>query len=303
VAISALLRSLHLLIPVMLLLGTGYLLGWRLRIDPQPLSRLALYGLSPALVLAALKPKHLPGAELLWIATFSVAMLVAALLLSALLASLLHLDRARRSGLALTTAFANTANLGLPVVALVLGSRGEQAGVLFVLTQVVLLNTVGALVAGSHNPDGRLLRRTLGLPSLWALGLVLILSALQLPLPQPVAAAAQLGSAGYVPVVLISLGITLARTRLLTEWDRVALIGTGARLLVMPALGWLILSALPLAAVAQHALLLQAAMPVAVNAYILAQEFQSAGGQVAATVFSSLLGGLLTIPLLSSWLR
>lgn len=70
-----------------------------------------------------------------------------------------------------------------------------------------------------------------------------------------------------------------------------------ARLILMPIIAVIVVNLLTLTTNTARALVLQIAMPVAVNALVLAQEFDAVPNQVGHTIALSTLGALVTIPL------
>lgn len=291
------------LIPVALFVTAGYAVRRALGIELRPVGRVALYVFSPALVFQALVGAKLGVRDWLGIVAFAILMVVAGVMASRLLGRTLRLDAAQQAGLDLVAVFSNSANLGLPVVALSLGAAGLKVAVVYVLTQVVAVNTVGAYLAGRHGVSpGAAWRRMVRLPALWAMAGAGGLDLLHWGVPKPVLAAVSLGAQAYAPTVLLVLGGGLGdwhpgvlRTRLL--WMAGAL-----RLVLMPAVAVGLVTVLALSPAAARALVLQAAMPVAVNALILAQEFDAAPRWVGQAVFFSTLGAALTLPLWLSWL-
>lgn len=285
------------IIPVMLFIGAGFILRRRLTLDLRPISRVALYVFSPALVFGSLISPQLSGHDMFGIIVFATVMVIVSLAISRVTGWMVHARRQEQAGLDLAAVFSNSANLGLPLVAFGLGGASLHAAVIFVLTQIVAVNTIGAYLAGRGGIDPRAaFRRMARLPSLWAMGIAVIVGGVHLTMPSSLLTAAQFGGQAYAPTVLVVLGGTLA------DWQQgdlkrpLAWVGAGLRLLVMPVIALMVVTALSLSPHTAHALVLQIAMPVAVNALILAQEFDAVPGQVSQSIALSTLGGILTIP-------
>ncbi len=287
-------------VPVLLFIAAGFALRRRLAVDLRPVSRLSLYVFSPALVLGSLAAPRLSRHDIIGIVAFAVIILAASLTVSRLIGRLVHARAPEQSGLDLTTVFANSANLGLPMVAFSLGQSSLHAAVIFVLTQIVAVNTLGAYLAGRSRGDPRrAFRRMIRLPSLWAMMVAVLLAALHLHLPSSLLNAATFGGQAYAPTVLVVLGGTLA------DWQKGDLkralpwISAVVRLMLMPVIAVLIVHLLNITPDTARALVLQIAMPVAVNALILGQEFDAVPNQVGQAIAVSTLGGILTLP---AWL-
>jgi hypothetical protein len=225
-------------------------------------------------------------------------MVVVALLLSSAAGRAIAVEDADRASLRLAAVFPNSANLGLPIVAFALGGASLKAAVIFVLTQIVLINTVGAYVASrAHVRPGQALRRVLGLPSIWAMAFSVVLVAAHGALPPPVERAFRFGADAYAPTVLVVLGGSLAAWRPSHLTSAVPWTAAGLRLLIMPALGWALALVLRLPAPVGAAVILQTSMPMAVNTLVLAQEFRAGADRVAGLVGLTTSAALLTVPL------
>ena len=290
----------HAVVPVMLLVGAGFALRRLLTVDLRPVSRVALYVFSPALGLSALVQPRLSSHDIIGIVAFAAVMVAVSLLVSRAMGRALHAPRADQSGLDLVTVFSNSANLGLPLVAFDLGKSSLHAAVIFVLTQIVAVNTIGAYVAGRSGVDPRAaVRRMVRLPSLWAMAIALVAYILHVRLPASLLTAAHFGGQAYAPTVLVVLGATLADWRGGELKRPFPWVSAGIRLILMPALAVMLVQLLAVTPAMARALVLQNAMSVAVNAIILAQGCNAAADQVGQAIALSTLGGVLTIP---AWL-
>ena len=286
------------LLPVACFVGAGYLLARRLKVDLHPVARVALYIFSPSLVLSTLSSPGLSLTDGLGIAGYAGIMVVVALLLSSAAGRAIAVEDADRASLRLAAVFPNSANLGLPIVAFALGGASLKAAVIFVLTQIVLINTVGAYVASrAHVRPGQALRRVLGLPSIWAMAFSVVPVAAHGALPPPVERAFRFGADAYAPTVLVVLGGSLAAWRPSHLTSAVPWTAAGLRLLIMPALGWALALVLRLPAPVGAAVILQTSMPMAVNTLVLAQEFRAGADRVAGLVGLTTSAALLTVPL------
>jgi predicted permease len=284
------------IIPAACFVVAGYLLRRRLHLDLKPVSRVALYVFSPALVFSSLtSPGHLLR-DVTGVLLFAAGMTVGALAISRGLGRAARLAPLDQAGMDLATMFPNSANLGLPIVTFGLGASSLRAAVLFVLTQIILINTVGAYVAGRVGVPPRLaIRRVAGLPAIWAALLAGIVVTAHVPVPPPLLTAARFGGDAYPPLVLVVLGGTLSQwhvgSRRGVTWIAIAL-----RLLVMPVLAWGVARGLNLPSDTAAAVVLQTAMPVAVNTLVLAQEFSTIPETVGGIVGLSTMAAIVTVP-------
>jgi malate permease and related proteins len=115
--------------------------------------------------------------------------------------------------------------------------------------------------------------------------------------PGPIAKASQLLSSGAIAVLLVLLGLQLARLRLESE-VRGASVATVLRLLVAPPVAWITARALGLEGVPLAVAVLQASTPTAVTAALWAMEFDTRPALVSAAVVLSTLLGVVTLTVL-----
>ena len=139
------------------------------------------------------------------------------------------------------------------------------------------------------------LRYTLCLPVLWAAIAGIILQGANLELPIPIERGVTLLSDGAIPVALLMLGIQLSETPFI--FGRYELMGAGLRLLVSPLLAFNLANLVGLTALDRQVVVLQSAMPVAVNSLIWVTELGGDTVRVARTIVISTLLSLSTLPL------
>jgi len=109
-----------------------------------------------------------------------------------------------------------------------------------------------------------------------------------------------LGNAA-IPVALITLGMQLAQNRLVLGWYE--LMAAGLRLLVAPLIAFGIGSSLQLTGLDLQVLVMQSAMPTAINTLIWVNEFGGEPPRVARTIIASTLLSLGTLPILLGMIR
>jgi predicted permease len=102
----------------------------------------------------------------------------------------------------------------------------------------------------------------------------------------------QLGRAA-IPIALVVLGIQLASTQF--KVGKYELFATAIRLLLAPLIAYAVGFALHLQALDLQVLILQSAMPAAVNTLILVTEFGGDANRVARTIVVSTLLSFLSL--------
>ncbi len=292
------------LAPIFLVAGLGYWLGVRFQLDSAPLSRLVFYLFGPALVFDLIVANDLNGREVWLVGLIAAGGMALTGGLAWWLGQSMGLGRRAQASLALTAAFPNAGNYGLPLVGFAFGARAQAlAGIYFIVTAIVF-NTVGVFVASL----GRLSWRqawlaTLRVPMMYAVVVALVVNRLAFALPVPVARTVGLLAEGAIPAMLVLLGLELRKASF-THRGKMLSVGLAARLLLSPLLAWGGLSLAGIAAQTDlgRAVLVEAAMPVAVTTTVLAVEYELDAPYISMIVFASTLISPLTVTVLLRFL-
>ncbi|MYL23203.1 AEC family transporter [Halomonas alkaliantarctica] len=244
---------------------------------------------TPALVLASLS-----GAEI-DASTFGRTMLATALVIISMAAATFVVARLLRHDWRVLLApmmYPNTGNMGLPVVLYAFGSAGFAYGITIMVTVSLFQFTLGTILASRGNP----LKALAKTPTVYAIVIAMALLLTDTSLPLWLANSVDLMSGFTVPLMLITLGVSLASIQVKSLRSGVAF--SMVRIPLAAAAAWLIGQALGLPPMAQSILVLQMSMPVAVFNYLFAQKSGREPAYVASLVFCSTLLALLYLPVL-----
>ncbi|WLI74513.1 AEC family transporter [Halomonas alkalicola] len=280
--------------PVLAGAGLGY--TWIRLGQPYPVefvTRLVFNIGTPALIIASLANAQIDagsvGRTMLATALVMIAMAAATPLMARLL---------RRDWRVVLPPmmYPNTGNMGLPVVLYAFGSAGFAFGITVMVTVSLFQFTVGSVMASQGNALKTLART----PTVYAIVISLALLLTDTSLPRWLDNSVDLISGFTVPLMLITLGVSLASIQV-----RSLKSGVGFSLVRIPVaagLAWGIGALLGLPPLAQSILVLQMSMPVAVFNYLFAQKAGREPAYVASLVFCSTLLALFYLPLLLAWL-
>jgi predicted permease len=286
------------LLPILLLSGAGWLLGKALSIDSRALGRVVFYVFSPILVFNLLLHVELNSGEIL--GTVAYAVLVSAIsgLLAFAMGRLMHLERPILMALVITVAFANTGNYGLPLVSFAFGAEALAFASLYFVTNSILFNTAGVLLASLGHMD--LKTAALGLfrvPAVYAVILAALLNRFDVILPLPLARTVDLAASGSIPLMIVLLGVELSRVTWSHSMKPVGL-SVGLRLIAGPIIGLLLAIPFGLEGAARQGSITETAMPGAVTNMVLASEYGLDTSLVTAMVFLGTILSPLTLTLL-----
>jgi len=201
--------------------------------------------------------------------------------------------------------FSNTVLLGLPIIQRAYGEGAANVIYTIIGLHAPLLITLGTLVMEMSRRDGGsvlgaigpTLLRAVTNPLLIGISIGLLGNLAGLVLPEVLDVLTAMVAAAVLPVALFGLGGALNEYRVRDNWG-VALVMATARLVLHPALAWLIM--VPLLgidpSIARYGVLL-AAMPAGINVYIFATSYGRAEDVAAGTILLSTLLGVITIPI------
>ncbi|MBD2233569.1 AEC family transporter [Phormidium tenue] len=281
------------MLPVALVALVGFGVGRSFELDMQTLTRLNIYALLPALVLTSLAETTLAMGSAIAIVTSFLLNTVVLYLLAVGLSRRLDFSADEQKSLIAIVMFSNVGNLGLPFILFALGEAGLERAVVYLVGSSVMIATVFPIVLQQAGLKAGL-NVTLRLPVFWAALAGIGLQATQEAFPLPLERGMALLGEGAIPVALLTLGVQLARTELV--FGRYEVIGAVLRLVVAPLLAYGIGTALGLQGLDRQVLVLQAAMPVAVNSLIWVTELGGDRTRVARTIVLSTLLSVFTLP-------
>jgi malate permease and related proteins len=276
--------------PVFVLVLAGVAVGKWLSIPAQPLAKLAYWLIGPAFVFDALShadlaPQMLGRLTLAAAGAFTVSASIAYVMAQ-------RLPGDRRAAIVTTGAYGNVGNFGL---AIVLFSFGDGARP-YAAVAMVVVNGLGLILAVTL-ADGGLagFSRALRSPMTLMIPPALLVNSLDLDMPLVVDRPAGLLAGAIIPVMLVTLGIQLHGIGR-PKFDADVIRSLVVKLLVQPVVAIPIAAGLGLTGDAAGAIVLQAAMPAAVFAAVIAIELDARADEIATIVMAGTLVSMLTLP-------
>ena len=281
-------------LPIALVALVGAVVGRVFVLERLTLARLSIYALLPALVLNSLAETTLGLGNAIAIIISFLLNTWLLYLVAAILGRLLKFSSDQKKSLVATTVFANVGNMGLPFVLFSLGEAGLERAIVYLVGSSLMTASIFPIVLKG---EGILagLRYTLCLPVLWAAVAGIVLQSTGATLPVAVGRGVTLLSGGTIPVALLMLGIQLSETPFV--FGRYELMGAGLRLIVSPLLAMAVVHWVGLTGVDRQVVVVQAAMPVAVNSLIWVTELGGDTVRVARTIVLSTMLSLGTLPI------
>lgn len=282
------------LLPTVLLVGVGWALGRLGHVPSRPFAQAAFWVFSPSLIFESLRTAELSAAGT--VVLFAVLHLLILFILSLVVGRLLfRRDAPARAATSLVLTFGNCGNLGLPILLFAYGPSAVDVGVVFLAAQTVLLATLGVALAAW---DGGRVRWWSMLGSLlrgpWPYAVGAALLARGTGLPEALSRATELLASGAIPLFLLLLGLELARVRM--EQLAGPAIGLAVfRLVAGGLLAWALAWGFRAEGLLRGSLVIEGSTPSAVNAFLLASQYNRRPDLAASALFLSTLLSLGTL--------
>lgn len=300
-------------VPSFLVAFVGYYYSTRdAKLDMKSIANLIYYILSPCMTYSSMA-KHPFQLQEFMMLSVSVVILIFSLMFVTFF--YMRATGEHKKGFYLPIIFMNTGNIALPMAWFLYGNDGMSKAIIFHLVNVMFLYTMGVFMVSKKTSWKEFFK----IPFVYAAvgGVIVAVSPFALPPHiQPVAkllneAISVLGQ-GAVPMLILSLGYSLKRTRI-TDLSH-AMAGAGIRVILGPAIAFgLILfyreicwSPIELsygdvlfkdARITEGVILLMAAMPAPIASFLLNEKFENAPEVAASMVLIGSLAGIVTIPL------
>ena len=186
--------------------------------------------------------------------------------------------------------FGNTGNIGLPLCLFAFGEEGLALAIVFFTVFLVIQFTFGIWVSAGQSSI-RILLRT---PLVWAALAGISLQLLDIRLPVWVGNTIGLIGDMAIPLMLLTLGVSLAKLKVTHLGRSVAL--SISRLAIGLAVGLAVAALLELEGAARGILILESTMPVAVLNYLFAARYDRSHEEVAGLVLVSTAISFVTLP-------
>lgn len=285
---SIVLAVLQIVAPVFILAAIGFVwvkLGGEYRV--QFVTRLAMTLSVPCLVFVSLMRTKIDPSALTSVLMATVVAYVAVTIAAFLLVKLAGLDL--RTFLA-PLVFGNTGNLGLPLALFAFGDQGlDYAVVIFAIMGMYSFTAGVWLVSG-----GGSITKVVKEPLVAATGLGALFLVFGWQTPQWMTNTLELIGQMAIPLMLITLGVAVARLQPahLTRAVWLSIV----KFAICISVGWAAAIWFALPPVAMAVLILQVSTPVAVTSYLLAEKYEAKADDVAGLVVVSTLLSVATIP-------
>lgn len=277
--------------PPLIAIGVGYAMA---RLNPQTdepeyVTVLITNIGAPCLVFSTLATVELSAAAVMTVSGAALANIIAAALIGYLL---LRLTGLSIRGYLPSLIHANSGNMGLPLALFAFGEEGLVLGVAYYITNSISQYTVTPCIASGGLSVNRLVRS----PIIYVVAASLAVLVTRTTVPQWLIDSTRLLAGMTIPLLLVTLGYSLARLRVERLWTSLAL--SAVRLGMGFVIAVAITEAIGLQGTARGVVILQSSMPVAVFNYLFAKQYDAEPAGVASMVVVSTILSFVTLPFL-----
>ena len=282
-------------LPIILIAGAGFLLSKYTGLSPRPVSLVAFYIFIPCLLFKLLTTSDLSSNDIFRMVGFTTTSILVLGALVVVVTGVLKVDKRMATALLLVIMFSNSGNYGLSLNKFAFGETALAYASLYFATSIILINTVGILIANFGQSGLKsALFGLLKTPALYALLLAITFNITSWELPSSLEKTIFLVADGTIPLMIILMGIQLQNS----AWvGHVRALGfsTFMRLIGAPLVALPFAFLFGLEGPAWQAGITESALPTAVVMTVVATEFGVEPSFVTMAVLATTLLSPLTI--------
>jgi len=266
------------------------------------LNKFALWIGFPALVIHSLTRLEISGSHITELVLFNSAFIVGSILLAYPVSALLGFSNLQRRTLFLIFAFGNVAYLGIPVLQSVFGDAILPVAAILSAVYLFWLLTLALIlveVHGEGNVDpARLFFSLIKNPLLLSVITGITIAAFSIPVPAAISKAISMFAGSVTAIVLFSLGIFLGYQKKgrIKDWA-ISAAFVILTMVLFPAVFWCLLRRAGLPEHYMQASILDAAMPLGLTPYALAQQYHLDTPFAARLVVLATIMSIIILPL------
>ena len=288
--------------PIIFVAGLGALLDRAKPLQARSISRIAIYLTTPSLAFYGIAHSSIQSKEFGELILFSLLATFTITILAWVVTRVFKMSQLTASAFVLSVALVNMANYGIPLNEFAFGQAGMERAIVLAVMGFVYSNTLGVFLASWGKASiSNSFKNVFKVPTPYAVVLGFAVNQGYIPIPDLIMKITGILQGAAVPLMFIMLGIQISRVSVNGQWG-IVLGASAMRLLGGMAVGILMAYVVGLEGAALKTATVQASMPTAVIAVMLATEFESDARLVGSTILVSTLCSVVTLSVLISFL-
>ncbi|MBM6617080.1 AEC family transporter [Bacillus suaedaesalsae] len=289
----------NIMLPIFIAVGLGIVVQKKMQLDLRTLSKLNTYFLLPAVCFTNLYERDLSFQLFIQILGFLLLLTTVLIILSTFISKLFKFETKLSASYKNSTVLTNAGNFGIPMSELVFKHDpiGIAIAIIISAYQNIVTFTYGMFTSvSSERVKRKMIKELLTQPIIYSIGLAVLLKALPIRIPQPIWEPIQNISDAFLAIALLTLGAQLANLSF-KGISKALYISIVSRLILSPAVAFLLLSVLQIKGVTAEALFIASAYPTSRNSAILALEYNNHPEFAAQAVLLTTMVSCITVTL------
>ncbi|GAB4073045.1 AEC family transporter [Barrientosiimonas marina] len=286
-----------ILLPVFIIMGIGFLMEKKFKLDLQTLAKLNIYFLVPGFIFVKLYDTNFSGKIFLLVILFFALYMIILFLISKLIAKFKGYSQSKSATFSNSVILFNSGNYGVPVNDLVFkGDSFAMSIQVIILTMQNILTFSYGIFAMQSASIGKwqAILSYFKMPVLYAMAAGILLNLFNVPMPSFLWTPANYISDGMIAIALVLLGAQVAQIKLTSALTDVYY-SVIVRLVLGPAIAFIIILLLGIDGITAQALFIASAMPTAVNSSVIAQEYDNHPHLAAQIVLFSTICSAISV--------
>ncbi|MBU3113224.1 AEC family transporter [Clostridium lacusfryxellense] len=279
---------LNILLPIFIQIFLGYIIKKVTNFNNKPLAVIQLYIIIPALLFVSMYNAKIDRSIAIKISLHSIMIFILLYILSVIISKIFKYNKTTSSSFSNSICLYNSGNFCLPLVQILYNNPIAVSVQIVIMTvQSIVTNTVGiySVSAGKKNVKQGIVE-IMKVPMIYCIVLALLLRGMEINVAKPILNALNSLGSAMVPVALISLGAQLAETKYSFKMPKVYF-SNFIRLVISPILAYGLVLLLGLKGMAAEIAVISSSAPTAVNAVLLAIQYDSDPEFASQAVFFS----------------
>lgn len=292
-----------ILVPTIMILFGVFLkhMGFLRHKDRDLLSKIVLYIALPAMIFLNLKEADI-SPNMLWLPILGIITGFTLLIIAYIYCRASNYSKRKTWTVMIAASLMNTGFIGFPVSLGVFGNVGFLHAIFYDLSTSALIIVYGIILAKEFGGDRmEVLKSALLFIPVWGVVFGLVFNMFNIPLPYVAENILNYFAQATIPLIMLALGLSLDFTNI-RENIRDSLVVSVIKLMISPAIMFLLLIFLNINGMAFNIAIIEAGMSTAGNALVLAIEYGLDADLMGSIIFTNVVLSVFSLTAIISFL-